>query len=96
MKLIFEWNENKTKANLRNHKVSFDEAKTIFNDPNIITFPDELHSQDEERLISIGFSTNNRLLLVVHTEQFEIEDAIIIRIISCRKPTALERKIYEE
>ena len=96
MELIFEWNENKAKANLRNHKISFDEAKTIFNDANIITFPDELHSQEEERFISIGFSTKNRILLVVHTEKIELEGVIIIRIISCRRPTALERKIYEE
>lgn len=41
MKLIFEWDENKAKANLQNHKIHFDEVKTIFNDPLLLTFPDE-------------------------------------------------------
>lgn len=95
MKLIFEWDENKAKANLKNHKISFGEAKTIFNDPFLITFPDELHSQTEERFISIGVSNINRILLVVHTEIETSENEITIRIISCRKPTATERKFYE-
>ena len=58
----------KAKANLSKHMVSFEEAKTIFNDPLLITFPDEGHSETEDRLISIGRSTINRILLAVHTE----------------------------
>ncbi len=96
MELIFEWDENKAKANLKNHEISFDEAKTVFNDPSLITFPDELHSLDEERFISIGASNINRVLLVVHTEIETTENEILIRIISCRKPTVSERKFYEE
>jgi len=94
--VIFEWDENKAKSNLRKHKIGFDEAETIFNDPFVITFPDEFHSLEEERFISIGLSNVNRVLLVVHTEQSENAEAILIRIISCRKATVLERKIYEE
>ena len=94
--MIFEWDENKAKSNLRKHKIGFDEAETIFNDPFVITFPDEFHSLEEERFISIGLSNVNRVLLVVHTEQSENAEAILIRIISCRKATVLERKIYEE
>ncbi|MCW1967466.1 MAG: BrnT family toxin [Anaerolineae bacterium] len=91
MRLIFEWDENKAKANLKKHKVSFDEAKTIFSDPAMLTFPDDDHSQSEERFLGIGISAKSRLLLVVLTERGEN----IIRIISCRKATILEREAYE-
>lgn len=96
MELIFEWNENKAKGNLRKHKISFDEAKTIFNDILLVTYSDDFHSQTEQRFISIGTSMINRILLAVHTEQEESGSAIIIRIISCRKATASEREIYEQ
>jgi len=82
--------------NLAKHKVSFEEAQTIFADPFLVTFPDELHSEKEERLISIGVSTRERVLLAVHTEREETGKHIVIRIISCRKATVSERKIYEE
>ncbi|MBF0235624.1 MAG: BrnT family toxin [Desulfamplus sp.] len=96
MNLIFEWNENKESLNLRKHKVSFEEAKTVFNDPMLVTFLDEHHSDYEERLISIGMSSNSRILLVVHTEQESDGDTILIRIISCRKVTKHERRTYQE
>ena len=96
MELVFEWDAKKAKANLKKHKVSFEEAKTIFNDPLLITFPDEEHSEDEERFISIGMAASDRVLLAVHTEREETEDLLIIRIISCRKATASERRVYEE
>ena len=78
------------------HKVSFEEGKTIFYDPFIVTFPDELHSEKEDRLISIGTSINEKLLLVVHLEKEETFEGTLIRIISCRKATPPERKLYEE
>ncbi len=96
MNLIFDWDENKARLNLKNHEVSFEEAKTVFNDPLLVTFSDDEHSDYEERLISIGVSSNSRLLLVVHTEQERDVDTILIRIISCRKATKHERKTYEE
>ena len=96
MELIFEWDTKKAKANLKKHKVSFEEAKTIFNDPLLITFPDEEHSDAEERFISIGLSVTNKVLLAVHTERQETEDLLIIRIVSGRKATASERRVYEE
>lgn len=96
MKLIFEWNESKAKSNLQKHKISFDETKTIFDDAFLVTFPDDFHSDEENRFISIGNSTNNRILLVVHTKQDRKTDVIIIRIISSRKATASEREIYEQ
>jgi len=96
MEIIFEWDAKKSRLNLEKHKVSFEEAQTIFIDPLLVTFPDDFHSEMEERFVSIGTSMRERILLVVHTEREEIRERIIIRIISCRKATATERKIYEE
>ena len=96
MELLFEWDANKARENLRKHNISFDEAKTVFNDPLMLTFPDEEHAQDEERLISIGLSAKNKLLLVVHLEREETPEYLLIRLISCRKATHLEQKAYEE
>lgn len=96
MKLIFRWDSHKAQSNLRKHQVSFEEAKTIFNDPLLVTFPDELHSENEDRWISIGASNHNRVLLVVHTEWETSTNVILVRIISGRKATPLERKIYEQ
>ncbi len=93
---VFEWNEEKAKTNLRKHKISFEEAESVFDDKLLLTFSDEIHSIDEERCISIGYSNVNRVLLVVHTEETENDKQIIIRIISCCKATALEREIYEQ
>lgn len=93
---IFEWDEEKEKLNLRKHRIGFTEAQTVFTDQFHVTFPDEYHSIDEERFITIGLSNMGNILLVVHTEVSEIEDMIRIRIISCRKATPLERKIYDE
>ncbi len=62
----------------------------------LISFPDEYHSEDEQRLISVGASSQNRILLVVHTEILESSDTVVVRIISGRKATASERRVYEE
>ncbi len=96
MELIFEWDANKASDNIRKHKVSFDEAKTIFHDLYLATYLDNYHSDRENRYISIGYSTRNRILLAVHTEDRETEDTLVIRIISCRKATPSERTYYEE
>jgi uncharacterized DUF497 family protein len=93
---IFEWDEIKARINFEKHKISFDEARTIFADPFLITFVDEFHSDKEERFISIGLSERNRVLLAVHTEREEKNEMIIIRIISCRKAAQSERKRYEK
>ena len=91
MKLSFEWDEEKAKANLKKHRVSFDEATTVLIDSFSITIPDPDHSLDEQRYIDIGISDNGRVLVVVYTER-----GSNIRIISCRKATPSERKLYEE
>ena len=89
--LQFEWDPKKAKRNLRIHGVSFDEACTAFKDSLSITIYDPLHSDEEDRLILIGNSYGNRLLVIVHTERKPK-----IRIISARKATTNERKQYEE
>ena len=96
MKLVFEWDSSKARVNLQKHKVPFEEARTLFSDPLLLTYPDESHSRIEERYISIGTSARNRVLVVVHADREETEDALAIRIISCRKATASERYAYEE
>lgn len=95
LELIFEWDTHKAQVNLKKHGISFEEAKTVFGDPLLLTYPDDLHSENEERYISIGRSGPGRTLLVVHTEQ-ESGQEHLIRIISSRKATNLERKDYED
>lgn len=89
--LHFEWDEAKEKANIAKHSVSFDEAKTVFYDENarLITDPD--HSEDEDRFILMGLSSSLRLLVVCHCYRV---DEKVIRIISARKATRPESKIY--
>lgn len=91
MEFLFEWDEEKAKANLKKHKVSFEEGTTIFHDLLVATMPDPDHSKDEQRYIAIGLSVNSRLLVVVFTER-----GAKTRLISCRRATPRERKIYEE
>jgi len=91
MKLTFEWDEAKARENLKKHKVGFDEGKTIFNDPFLLTFPDIDTSDAEERYVNIGLSIRDRVLVLIHTERQGR-----IRIISCRKASARERRHYEE
>ena len=86
----FQWDSRKAVENLKKHGISFEEVRTVFGDFLSITIPDLIHSRIEERFITIGFSQEHRLLVVVHTE---IDDNI--RIISARKATANERKTYE-
>ena len=89
--LLFEWDLNKAKKNIKIHGVSFDEASTAFRDGMSLTIYDPLHSDEEDRLILIGNSCKNRLLVIVHTERGDK-----IRVISAKKATKKERKQYEE
>ena len=87
----FEWDEEKAKANLKKHKVSFEEAGTVFDDPLYLIFVDPDHSFEEKRFIIMGESNKNRLLVVSFTMREPK-----IRLISARKATRAERKNYEE
>ena len=94
-KVRFEWSRYKNKANFRNHGISFEEAKTVFYDENAIEFYDQDHSSGENRYLMIGLSSKARLLLVSYTV-YEGKDEDVIRIISSRKSTKNEQKIYFE
>ena len=87
----FKWDSTKATANLSKHRVSFDEAKTVFDDPLYVDFYDPDHSDGENRYIIIGQSQQGRILMVSYTERNDI-----IRIISSREVTVMERKVYEE
>ena len=89
--MIYEWEAEKAKANLRKHGVSFEEAATIFLDPLAVTFPHPHPSHEEEREITIGHSTRGQVVFVAHCRR---EDRT--RVISARKATRRERKQYEE
>ena len=92
MSLLFEWDKKKAAANLKKHKVSFDEATTVFDDPLAYIFDDEDYPEDEQREIIIGHSIVRRLLVVCFTERAED----LIRIFSARLATRREHKDYEE
>jgi uncharacterized DUF497 family protein len=87
----FEWDDDKAAVNLADHQVSFEEAKTVFNDPLYVDFYDPDHSYDEQRYLIVGESRQGRLLIVSYTERGDS-----VRLISAREVTASESKAYEE
>ena len=86
----FEWDALKAARNLRKHKVSFNEAVTVFGDFLGTTAADPAHSAEEDRYITVGLSSLGRALLVAHTDR---DDRI--RIISARTLTVKEKRAYE-
>ena len=91
--IIFQWDENKNAVNIKKHKISFEEAKTVFFDENARVIAEPGHSTGEDRFIILGYSIKLKLLIVVHSYR---EDDEIIRIISARKATRKESKYYHE
>ncbi len=91
MGIDFEWDPNKAAQNLRKHSVSFEEAATVFRDDLSITVPDPDHSVEEERFITVGPSSQERLLMIAHVDRGDC-----IRIIRARELTPRERRQYEE
>ena len=91
MSLEFEWDEDKAASNRKKHRVTFEEAATVFADPLAAIFDDEAHSEAEQREIIIGHSADKILLVISYTER-----AGGIRIISARRATKRERRDYEE
>jgi uncharacterized protein len=89
--ITFEWDETKAVANLKKHKVSFEEAKSIFFDDFGVQFFDDDHSSDEERFLMLGMSVSAKLLIVCHCER---DQSAVIRIISARKATKRESAFY--
>jgi uncharacterized protein len=87
--LSFEWDPSKARSNAARHRVTFEEARSAFADPNGLVIDDPDHSQDEERFILLGLSYGMRLLVVSHVFRHET-----IRIISARKATPRETTMY--
>jgi uncharacterized DUF497 family protein len=86
----FAWDPVKAAGNIQKHKVTFEEAQSVFDDPLATNFEDDEHSETEVREFIVGYSLRNRLLLVCFTERQEG-----IRLISARPATHLERQDYE-
>ena len=91
--LQFEWDPEKNEINKQKHRVSFEEAQTVFYDYNAVMITDPEHSDSEERFILLGFSAMARLLLVCHCYRGKDD---IIRIISARKANSFEARQYNE
>lgn len=89
--MTFEWDEAKDQRNRQKHRIGFEEAKTVFGDPRAITIADPEHSDEEDRFLESGLSTQGRVLVVSYTER-----GSNIRIISYRKANKSERKTYEQ
>jgi len=91
MPLVFGWDAEKARTNLRKHGVSFEEGATVFGDPLSLTIPDPLHSTDEERFVTIGESSSGRIVVVVHADRGQA-----VRLISARLAAPRERRAYHE
>jgi uncharacterized DUF497 family protein len=91
--IAFEWNSRKASENKRKHGISFDEAKSAFQDENARLIPDTENSEDEDRFVLLGLSIQLRLLLVCHCHR---ADNNVVRIISARKADKSERRQYAE
>ena len=87
----FEWDSKKAEANLRKHKVSFEDAQSAFSDERGLLIDDPGHSEDEDRFVLLGLSQSLRLLVVVHCYRAEGQ---VIRIISARKANVEEQSLY--
>ena len=92
-KIKFEWDEAKAKSNLIKHGVSFDEARSVFDDDFARVIYDETHSKNEERFVILGMSKKLRILVVVHCLR---QDGLTVRLISARKATQNEQNQYKE
>ena len=92
----YEWDENKNKSNLEKHGLSFETASLVFDDPNALSIPDRIEN-GEERWQTIGMIENIVIVMVAHTIKLETDtQEEIIRIISARKATRVERQEYEQ
>ncbi len=90
--ITFEWDPTKAAANLKKHRISFEEARSVFFDEFAIQYFDEAHSTNEERFLMLGMSSGAKLLIACHCEREQDE---IIRIISARKATKRESAFYQ-
>ena len=87
----FDWDDKKNVSNKRKHGVSFEEAQSVFFDDSAIEYADPAHSEAEDRFLMLGRSYQLRVLVVCHCVR---ESKVVIRIISARKATPKERRVY--
>lgn len=92
----FEWDEIKAAANVYKHGISFELAATVFYDPLLVTVADLVHSETEERWVSIGIAANASILCIVYLWSESEPLVTKVRLISARKATPAEAKQYEE
>lgn len=96
MNYNFEWDRNKARTNLSKHKISFENATSVFRDEQAISVADEEHSESEERWLTIGMDEVTRTLVVIHTFMSIDDNNCNIRLISARKATKKEQEIYRK
>jgi uncharacterized DUF497 family protein len=96
MLFVFDWDPLKAASNFRKHRVSFEDAMTVFLDRYAVTIFDGDHSDEEDRWITLGEAAGPKLLLVVHTHAEMSGGDILIRIISARRPTRKEAGQYRQ
>ena len=89
--ICFVWDEDKNRANIAKHRVSFEDAATIFLNWPILVFFDPDHSHNEDRYVALGISKKQRILLVVHTEN---KKGTLVRLISARKANRKEQNQF--
>jgi hypothetical protein len=87
----FQWDAEQAAINRRKHGVTFEDASSVFGDPLALTFRDPDHSSGESRFLTFGVSQAGVVLVVAHTQRGRV-----IRLISARRATRAERRIYEE
>jgi hypothetical protein len=90
----FEWDHQKSQSNKKKHAVSFEDAQSVFLDPNARIISDPDHSDTEDRFILLGMSETLRILVVCHC--YRGDENALIRIISARKATKQETTSYED
>ena len=91
--MLFEWTGAKDRANRKKHGIAFADIVTVFDDPRIISKPDERHSENEERWLSLGRTSLGFVCVVIHTVRFR-EGEEWFRIISARSATEREEMQY--
>ena len=91
MPLTFEWDSRKARSNIAKHGVTFEEASTVFADSLSLTIPDPVHSESEQRYVTMGRAFTGKLLVVAHTDRGDN-----IRLISARRASRRERRSYEK
>ncbi len=92
----FDWDTKKAASNQIKHGVSFEDAMALFRDALALSISDNEHSVNEERWVSIGEGRGGKLLVVVHTIKEMADGVVAIRIISARRPTKREARMYKE